>query len=289
MSRTVIWRPGATGLTSYRDWRGVTPPGEPRAGAEDSTINGNLVVATDQEVAQIIAEHGGDVTVVVDASLTGDVATMTPGVTWAAPNGGVLALSTPKAGTKLDATGAFVGPFARAENIEFTGQPTKGPLFAVSSVLISRTLKFSNKAESTAPLVVVADLARAVFESEDGVVIDNSATVGQPIFKVGVSAVGGQAAQIDWRVRGTLAFSGANPITTPNASASVSFKTDSNTDTGVVAGVFRAFTGTIAQVSKDSAFGAAYVPSTLANWSGTAPTSVGNALDRIAAKITPVG
>ena len=31
-----------------------------------------------------------------------------------------------------------------------------------------------------------------------------------------------------------------------------------------------------------------YVPSNLANWSGVAPTSVANALDRIAAKITPI-
>lgn len=31
-----------------------------------------------------------------------------------------------------------------------------------------------------------------------------------------------------------------------------------------------------------------YVPAVLANWSGTAPTSVANALDRIAAKITPI-
>lgn len=31
-----------------------------------------------------------------------------------------------------------------------------------------------------------------------------------------------------------------------------------------------------------------YAPAVLANWSGTAPTSVANALDRIAAKITPI-
>jgi hypothetical protein len=31
-----------------------------------------------------------------------------------------------------------------------------------------------------------------------------------------------------------------------------------------------------------------YTPAVLANWSGTAPTSVANALDRIAAKITPI-
>lgn len=31
-----------------------------------------------------------------------------------------------------------------------------------------------------------------------------------------------------------------------------------------------------------------YTPAVLANWSGVAPTSIANALDRIAAKITPI-
>lgn len=38
----------------------------------------------------------------------------------------------------------------------------------------------------------------------------------------------------------------------------------------------------------DNAFQMVYTPTTLADWSGTSPTSIGDALDRIAAKITPI-
>jgi hypothetical protein len=46
---------------------------------------------------------------------------------------------------------------------------------------------------------------------------------------------------------------------------------------------------TLAQIAlKNTALGLGYVPSNLADWSGTPPVSVQNALDRIAAKITPI-
>lgn len=48
------------------------------------------------------------------------------------------------------------------------------------------------------------------------------------------------------------------------------------------------FLGTIEFYPNDNASIVLYVPSTLANWSGIAPTSVSNALDRIASKITPI-
>jgi hypothetical protein len=46
--------------------------------------------------------------------------------------------------------------------------------------------------------------------------------------------------------------------------------------------------GTYIPRQTDQAIAIGYSPATLANWSGTAPTSVANALDRIAAKITPI-
>ena len=48
------------------------------------------------------------------------------------------------------------------------------------------------------------------------------------------------------------------------------------------------FTGTLIQAPSSDAGNMSYQPSNLANWSGVAPTSVANALDRIAAKIGPI-
>ena len=47
-------------------------------------------------------------------------------------------------------------------------------------------------------------------------------------------------------------------------------------------------TPTTGWVSVDDAFSIAYTPTTLADWSGVPPTSVGDALDRIAARISPI-
>jgi hypothetical protein len=46
--------------------------------------------------------------------------------------------------------------------------------------------------------------------------------------------------------------------------------------------------GTLTIIQNSIAANVAYAPAVLANWSGVAPTSVANALDRIAAKITPI-
>jgi hypothetical protein len=48
------------------------------------------------------------------------------------------------------------------------------------------------------------------------------------------------------------------------------------------------FTGTLVQSPCSDAGNASYEPANLANWSGVAPMSVANALDRIAAKIGPI-
>jgi hypothetical protein len=58
---------------------------------------------------------------------------------------------------------------------------------------------------------------------------------------------------------------------------------------GNPANPFFAFGGIYAPpVVSDKALSMSYAPAVLANWSGTAPTSVANALDRIAAKIGPI-
>lgn len=49
-----------------------------------------------------------------------------------------------------------------------------------------------------------------------------------------------------------------------------------------------AYTGTFMDMKSSDAINEAYEPAVLANWSGTAPTNVANALDRIAAKIGPI-
>jgi hypothetical protein len=46
--------------------------------------------------------------------------------------------------------------------------------------------------------------------------------------------------------------------------------------------------GTLTIIQNSIAKNIAYTPAVLANWSGVAPSSVANALDRIAAKITPI-
>jgi hypothetical protein len=48
------------------------------------------------------------------------------------------------------------------------------------------------------------------------------------------------------------------------------------------------FTGTFTATALEDALNMAYTAAVLANWSGTNPSSVSNALDRIAAKITPI-
>jgi hypothetical protein len=51
---------------------------------------------------------------------------------------------------------------------------------------------------------------------------------------------------------------------------------------------FTLIAGSITLIALDAAVNMAYTATTVANWSGTNPTSVGNALDRIAAHITPI-
>jgi hypothetical protein len=48
------------------------------------------------------------------------------------------------------------------------------------------------------------------------------------------------------------------------------------------------FTGTLSPSATGDAGNQTYEPAVLAHWSGVAPTSIANALDRIAAKITPI-
>lgn len=48
------------------------------------------------------------------------------------------------------------------------------------------------------------------------------------------------------------------------------------------------FTGALSQTINQDAFKMVYTPTTLANWSGVSPTSIGDALDRIASHVGPI-
>jgi hypothetical protein len=62
----------------------------------------------------------------------------------------------------------------------------------------------------------------------------------------------------------------------------IDFEYDSDTN------LFFPQAGTIAFLPQGKAANTTYTPANLANWSGVAPTNVADALDRIAAKITPI-
>lgn len=76
------------------------------------------------------------------------------------------------------------------------------------------------------------------------------------------------------------ANAGSNVRTGCVTSAIVSF--DSSCENGIAAGA------SYTLIMQDTSSLMSYTPAVLANWSGTAPTSVANALDRIAAKIGPI-
>jgi hypothetical protein len=63
---------------------------------------------------------------------------------------------------------------------------------------------------------------------------------------------------------------------------------DMQLDASVEVPTLPAFLGALTTVFIDEALQVQYTPAVLANWSGVAPTSVANALDRIAAKVGPI-
>lgn len=93
--------------------------------------------------------------------------------------------------------------------------------------------------------------------------VDVTGTVGQPI---------------------TMKFTGAN--ITGTFSITGTGASTVSADSSVIGNI--SVTGTINFVRLSNAFGLAYIPASNANWNGTPPTNVAEALDRIAAKITPI-
>jgi hypothetical protein len=75
-----------------------------------------------------------------------------------------------------------------------------------------------------------------------------------------------------------------NTISGP-ATASIQFQIDASVPPVIN---IPAFLGAVSITQIDNAPGVTYTPSNLADWSGIAPLNVQNALDRIAAKITPI-
>jgi hypothetical protein len=69
------------------------------------------------------------------------------------------------------------------------------------------------------------------------------------------------------------------------ATSSIQFQLDASVPQTIS---LPAFLGATSIVQIDDAVGVTYTPADLVHWSGVAPTSVKNALDRIAAKITPI-
>ena len=84
---------------------------------------------------------------------------------------------------------------------------------------------------------------------------------------------------------GVSAMTSATGLVAGDATTTVRWHGDS---TMFPVPTFPAFTGTLVPTMLSGALGESYTPTTVADWSGTAPTSVANALDRLAAKAGPV-
>jgi hypothetical protein len=141
----------------------------------------------------------------------------------------------------------------------------------------------------TQPILATPDGSTTLLEldgaSSLGVTLDNSFHVATPVLSGGTTA-GGAGVTIHASSVGRLTLTGTNPIAKSHAAVGAfDYSHDAGALVGAMAAACPALTGLT-----DSLFSGtlSYKATTLANWSGTAPLTVQNALDRLAASAGPI-
>lgn len=290
--RTIYWQPGVANPSSYRSWRGVGIAAQPTAGFEDSTIDGNLYVATCTEVAQILAEAGGAVELVIDASAAGSLPGGTNGTAvltcpLVPPVGAMFSVRGVTPSTIVDLAGFALGPVAALTDLTIKAiTPAAGGLLSLAAAAVLTYVTLALKASSLGPLVQLGDMT-ATSVSAVGLSLDNSLASMKAVVKLGSAAGSTHGATLNLSASMGLTVA-TNAIQSQSTASVLAVSYDSATPAGYVRSNITLTGGTITETPLSTALGSTYAPAVLANWSGTTPTSVANALDRIAAKITPI-
>lgn len=309
--KTIVWRPGFVDVRVTTSQQGVpitdSPPATPAQVTHDATagqmqksIPSTLVVADAGDVYNQILAYGGDCEVVIDDSIA--PAVIPAGQVWPGfgidpvtgqPRTSGAALLSIRGATR--STLLFVPDKAgilgllSAETITILSAAVTAPAFGFGSVLRLKAAVLSSELGALVPVAQTADGATLDIYMEENSAFDNTAAPAHPILQMGTTTGLGSTLRILAVMQATLG--GLNAITQKTAAGVVNFKHDLSVASGYFAAQNPALVGvTDVQIDGATGAGGAYTPGAPADWVGPVPTTIQQALDRLAAAggVTPV-
>jgi hypothetical protein len=189
--------------------------------------------------------------------------------------------------TIVDLAGFALGPVAALTDLTIKAiTPAAGGLLSLAAAAVLTYVTLALKAGSLGPLVQLGDMT-ATSVSAVGLSLDNSLASTNAVVKLGSAAGSTHGATLNLSASMGLTVT-TNAIQSQSTASVLAVSYDSATPAGYVRSNITLTGGRITETPLSTALGSTYAPAVLANWSSIAPTSVANALDRIAAKITPI-
>jgi hypothetical protein len=161
------------------------------------------------------------------------------------------------------------------------------PGVALSANCTLSRATIANRAGALAPCATTPNAFDMTLFCDDQVFFDNGAVVAQPILQLGST---GADSGTNLTIYANMGLSlGTNSV---KAAAPLNASVEIVHDDTVPTGYFAAQNPTLAAATTDTPLGGAssagYTPAVPGNWVGPAPTTVAQALDRMAANIPPV-
>jgi hypothetical protein len=180
---------------------------------------------------------------------------------------------------------------ASMKNVGFICVARTLPAIVLGQACSLDTCTIANSATSLVPCIVTPNSSVLLLTTSNGVFLDNSAAVAHPILQLGTTA-GDPGSTLSLRSSMGFGFSGATNVITgaAPATATVQFKFDGS----VLPGAFATanpvlFAACTYSESNFSGGAAGYTPAVGADWVNPDPTTVGAAIDRIAAVLAAGG
>ena len=310
--KTIVWRPGYSAVnlrpTTAQQGRpfssagvgtGVQLDGELIASVPDT-----LVLADVGDVTRQILAWGGDCEIVVDTSIA--PAVIPAGQVWAgfgtdpttgAPNPHGPALlqvrgSRPGTALRITDTGQILGLLSLTDIAVTCEATTVTPIgLGQGGVLGMKNASILNVAGSLVPCASTSNSSTLKLSTTDACSLDNSAAAAHPILQIG-STVGDAGSSLV--IEATMGFAvGSGAITQAHPATGTNVIRH---DPSVASGYLLAQCAALLAVTDQMLFlggGAAapgsYTPATGADWVNPDPTTIGAALDRIAAVLAAGG